>query len=102
GTVIPSEGYALVTDGVSGTEVYDSFDVNQDSLALHVDKGSICGGLSNTNFELINLTDGGGNHVDYIAYYGSDSTSGNNLTLIRVEDQLINDSTIHGTPGAEN
>lgn len=41
---IPSGGYAVITDGGTGTEVYSYFSVS--GISLHVDANSTCGGLS--------------------------------------------------------
>lgn len=52
--------FAIITDGGSGTEVYDMFNVSTSSLALHVFSSSICGGLSNSGdtlfFNFKNIT----------------------------------------------
>jgi hypothetical protein len=48
GMILPAGGYAILTDGGSGTQVYDNFSIPSGTLALHVDGSSICGGLPNT------------------------------------------------------
>lgn len=48
GMVLESGKYAIITDGGTGTEVYSSFSISSDALAIHVDASSLCGGLTNS------------------------------------------------------
>jgi len=96
--ILPSHKYALITDGGSGTQVYQNFNVSNQSLAFHVNAGSLCDyGLSNTNDTIIikNST----HTVETMTYNDSLGADGNGLSL-----QLINGSFCQGfpTPGEDN
>lgn len=98
-TTLPSKSYAIITDGGSGTEVYSTFSINPNAMALHVDASSICGGLSNKG-DLIVLknSDGSPAPADSMSYDGSAANGdGNSL-------QLCGDSWLASisTPGEEN
>lgn len=45
GTIIPSQGYAIITD--STTRVYDNFNISQETIRLYTDDESIGNGLKN-------------------------------------------------------
>jgi hypothetical protein len=51
--IIPSGSYALITDGGTGTDVYNYFNVGS-NIAFHVDANSTCGELSNKTFIFLN------------------------------------------------
>ena len=65
GLILTEGGYAIITDGGSGTEVYSNFDVS--GLALHVDSSSLCGRLSNTGKE-ISLENNQESLIDSVTY----------------------------------
>jgi len=67
GMILSPKQYAIITDGGSGTKVYQYFNISDDALALHVNASSLCGGLSNSG-ETINLTDNLGNLIDSVTY----------------------------------
>ena len=81
GTVLAAGTFAVITDGGSGTEVYGNFNVSQSALALHVDASSLCGGLKNTDNETVTLTDGSGNVVDELLYFGELAAGGKTISL---------------------
>jgi len=74
GLLLETNSYAVITDGGSGTEVYDNFDVS--GFALHVDAASLCGGLTNSG-KTISLEENGG-IVHEVTYY-DDTSSGDSL-----------------------
>jgi hypothetical protein len=51
---IGSNQYAIITDGGSGTEAYNNYNINPNSTAIHVDAASLCSGLSDGG-ELIDI-----------------------------------------------
>ncbi|ODS36918.1 hypothetical protein BEH94_05890 [Candidatus Altiarchaeales archaeon WOR_SM1_SCG] len=100
---IPAGGYAIITDGSSGTDVYGNFNVNLNSFAFHVNSPSICGGLENSG-ETITLN-GNNNLIDSVNYAGYTSyANGNNKTLERINLTGIfaESASFGGTPGFEN
>ena len=46
--------YAIMTDGGTGTETYNNYNINPDSIAMHVNASSLCTGL-NDGGELISM-----------------------------------------------
>ncbi len=100
--LIPPGGYALITDGGSGTEVYDNFTVSETALALHVDAGTICGRLTNDEGKPIELTDSSGALIEIITYDPSIGASGNGKSLERNSTGWFESLTNGGTPGWEN
>ncbi|MEK6910026.1 MAG: lamin tail domain-containing protein, partial [Candidatus Aenigmatarchaeota archaeon] len=108
GTNISSKGFAIITDGGTGTSVYGNFSVNSSALALHTSTSSICGGLSNTG-EAILLNDSSGTSIDLVNYSNSWGANGNNKTLERIDSTAASDTStnwkegnINGTPGSKN
>jgi len=100
GNILEPKSYAIVTDGRSGTDVYDEFNVSVNSMSLHVDASGICKGLSNTNGTLY-LNDSNG-VVDQISYYEAMGADGNNRSLERLNNTLFESLTDNGTPGFRN
>ncbi len=102
--LVPAYGYALVTDGVSGTDVYKNFNVSSNATVFHVSSASLCGGLSNSG-DVITLNRSIGalidsvNYTTYIAY-----ANGNNKTLERINltNAWAESISFGGTPGFEN
>lgn len=88
-------GYAVITDGGSGTEVYDNFSVAA-SAAFHTNSSSMCGGLGNTNDTIVL-----GNSTANVtfAYNSSDGGAGSNRTLCIVANQT---KECTPTPGSAN
>jgi len=66
GMMLPANGYAIITDGTSGSTVLDNFTVDVNALLLHVDAGSMCGGLNNPG-DTVTLT-GTNGVVDNVTY----------------------------------
>ncbi|MDP2672242.1 MAG: lamin tail domain-containing protein [Nanoarchaeota archaeon] len=83
--ILPPEGYAIITDGGSGTEVYSNFIVNGNSLALHTSGSTLCGELVNSG-ETISLKDNSGNTINSITYDSNIGAKddGNSLQLCNV------------------
>ncbi len=105
---ISGKGFAVITDGGTGTSVYGNFSVNSSALALHTNASTICGGLSNTG-EPIYLNDSSGTSIDLITYSNSWGANGNNKTLERIDPTGTSDTstnwkegTVNGTPGSKN
>ncbi|RLI93156.1 MAG: hypothetical protein DRO92_04655 [Candidatus Altiarchaeales archaeon] len=106
GYILKSGKYAVITDGGTGTEVYEKFDVDTNSLALHVNASTLCkDSLSNEVGKPIDLKDSHGSIIDFIIYK-IDLANGNGKTLIRVGDYSeynLSEGTVDGgTPGYEN
>ena len=70
GTIIPENGFAVITD--DSTRVYNNFNVSDDAVRLYVDDSSIgSSGLKNDG-ETIYLYDNNGNLIDIKAYNSTD------------------------------
>ena len=95
--ILEANNYAVISDGGSGTEVYDNFDIDDDALALHVDASTLCGGLSNSG-KTIKL-ENNGNIIDEVTYE-DDAEEGYSLELIN--GNFIQSQDLGGTPGTEN
>src|SRR3989344_4842818 len=65
--ILEPNQYAIITDGGSGTEVYDNFDIDNNSLALHVNAASLCGDLGNKG-DNITIKDSNRNILDFFNY----------------------------------
>ncbi len=108
GMNISGKGFALITDGGSGTDVYHNFDVNSSTSSLHVGSSSLCGGLSNTK-DTVYINDSSGIEVDAVTYENSWGGNGNNRSLERIDPAGNSNSSnnwsegkINGTPGYRN
>lgn len=101
GTIIPAGGFAVVTDGGSGTEVYDNFNVNTSSIALHVDASSMCGGLANTH-DLISLIDGDEDLIDAVSYWREWGAHENHQSLCKIPEETGLWLECTQTPGSTN
>jgi hypothetical protein len=95
GMLLGAGQYAIITDGGSGTQVYDNFSIPSNALALHVDSSSICSGLSNSG-TTVTL---GGSSTNSISYTYNEGANGDGNSL-----QLVNGSWVAATPtpGAQN
>jgi len=82
---LTADSFAIITDGGSGTEVYDKFNVSP-SLSLHTFSSSICGGLSNTE-KTISLNS---KNITYSSELGA---NGDNNSL-----QLFNETWVSAKP----
>ncbi len=100
--IIPPKGYALITDGGSGTEVYDNFNINESAAAMHVDAASICASLTNTDGKPIELKDSSGTLIEIITYDPSIGASGNGKSLERNTTGWFESLADGGTPGWKN
>jgi hypothetical protein len=107
--IISPQEYAIITDGGTGTEVYDNFNVSSNSVALHVSGSSICGGLNNDG-DTVNLSDVAGNMIDSITYSDSWNPKGDGYSLERINPLENSNSSVNwnsskeqgGTPGRKN
>ncbi len=108
GTILLPKQYAIITDGgSSGTKVYQYFNVLNNSLSLHVDASSMCGGLKNTG-ETINITNG--TYTEIVSYNNSagwsEAKDGNSLQRINSSQNLSNNFTnwisFPPSPGRKN
>lgn len=98
GLIIPPGGYAVITDGGTGTEVYTNFEVVEDSIALHVGTASLCGGsLPNSSGKELVLA--GGGFRESIIYQPSWGGNGNGRSVALFEGGW---KEAHSTPGGEN
>lgn len=85
GLVIPPNGYAVLTDGGSGTEVYANFDVVGESTALHVDSSSLCNGsLPNSSDKELVLSSS--EFSESVTYQISLGGNGNGKSLALFDD----------------
>lgn len=66
GTIIPANGFAIITD--DSTRVYNNFNVSDDAVRLYVDDSSIGSSGLNNNGETIYLYDNNGNLIDTKTY----------------------------------
>ena len=82
GMMLQAGQYAIITDGGSGTEVYDNFSIPSNALSLHVDSSSMCGGLSNNGEEIKLLGLSPANSFDYTRYIDKANGDGNSLQKI--------------------
>ncbi|UCD04002.1 MAG: lamin tail domain-containing protein [Candidatus Woesearchaeota archaeon] len=100
------DSFALITDGGSGTEVYDIFNVSNSSLALHISSSSICGGLTNSGKTIFlnskNITydpeigaEGDGNSLQLFngTWISAKPTPGYECIIEPVNDTNQNDTT---------
>ncbi|MFH2027662.1 MAG: lamin tail domain-containing protein, partial [Nanoarchaeota archaeon] len=106
--ILEPDSYAVITDGGSGTDVYDFFDINKSALSLHVGDATMCGssGLSNSGGT---VTLSNGSYSDIIIYDSGWGSDGNDYTLERidpigsnVQDNWVSSINMHGTPGYKN
>ena len=96
-TTIEPNQYAIITDGGSGTEVYDNYGVSQDSIAIHTDGATICGGLNNDE-EIITIYYNN-ELIDAIHYYSEWGANDNGRSLCSIENIW---KECIPTPGSEN
>ena len=96
--ILDVDDYALITDGGSGTFVYSNFSVDNNSIALHVDSSTICGGLDNSGDSIL-LNDSLNNLIENFTYTSSMGANGDNNSL-----QFCNNPWIetNPTPGFQN
>ncbi|DAC72102.1 MAG TPA: hypothetical protein DSN98_06850 [Thermoplasmata archaeon] len=65
-TIIPADGYALITD--KGTTVYETFSVAENAVLLSVDDSTLCGYGLNNQKEKIILMDQAGSMIDAVEW----------------------------------
>jgi len=97
-TTIEPNQYAIITDGGSGTEVYDNYSVSQDSIAIHTEGGSMCNNGLNNDEEIITIYYND-ELIDAIHYYSEWGADDNGRSLCSIENiwrECI------PTPGSEN
>ena len=94
---IPPNSFAIITDGGSGTEAYDNFDIAENSVSLHTSGATICGGLANED-KLIILNNNE-EPEDALHYYSNWGARDNGKTLCKL-DNLWKECT--PTPGYQN
>jgi len=96
--ILNSSSYAIITDGGTGTLVYDNFNASNLSLALHVDVSSLCSGSLSANKTLI-LNQSNGTFADLALINSSIGGDNDNNSL-----QFVNNSWCAGisTPGFAN
>ena len=92
GLILETGAYALVSDGGSGSEVLTNYAFESDVLFVHVDSGSICGGLNNKG-ETIPLND------DLFSYAGGVEPG---FSVEWTEEGFVSSLEEGGTPGREN
>ncbi len=66
-TVLPPGGFALITDGGSGSEVASSFNITNLTFVFHVNSSSICGGLKNDGNN-VTLKSADGSIISFLSY----------------------------------
>jgi hypothetical protein len=82
GLIIQENSYAIITDGNTGTEVYNNFNIPPNTTSLHVNSSSICTGLSNTQ-DIIFLKDQNNTLIDAISYTSDWGANNNGKTLCK-------------------
>ncbi len=110
--VIPSKNYAILTD--HGTEIFDYYNISNQTICLYVDDKSIGNGLGNAGDFLI-LKNSTNSTIDYVEWINNYSNvPGNpiekiseNYTISKIEPKKTNNSEIDyyegiPTPGKEN
>lgn len=95
GLILEAGKYAIITDGGSGTDVYSNFNINENSLALHVEGSTLCGGLSNGGKEIIFTNGELTENVTYSPEMGGE----NNEKSLQFCEEWIEEEP---TPGSEN
>ena len=81
---IPPNSFAIITDGDSGTEAYDNFDITEDSISLHTDRATICGGLANE--DKIVILSYNEEPVDALHYYSNWGAKDNGKSLCKLNN----------------
>ncbi len=94
---LPPAGFAVITDGGSGTLAYNHYNVS--GLALHTNASTLCGGLSNNNetLYLSNTT-----HSASLYYNSSLGGANNNKTLCAYPESNSTLQECTPTPGSQN
>ncbi|MEA3429766.1 MAG: carboxypeptidase regulatory-like domain-containing protein, partial [Nanoarchaeota archaeon] len=107
--IISANSYAVITDGSSGTDVYDNYNVDNGALAFHVDAASLCGGLENGG-ETVELNDSTNTYTTSVTYSDTWGADGNGRTLEKIDSASDDNTAVNwneslvdlGTPGALN
>ena len=94
--VLTPNSYAVITDGGSGTEVFDYNPIFNETKYFHVDASSICGGLSDSGDTII-ISDGLNN---FTSFYNNTALKGYSLELIY--NEFIQSNNFRGTIGLRN
>jgi len=108
--ILEPNQYGVITDGGSGTEVYDNFNVSDSSIALHVNSNSMCSTWLNNDEEVIILKDFNTNVIDSVSYNDSWGANGNGKSLELLNPIFDNNISfnwgeslyVNGTPGEQN
>jgi len=101
--VLEPSKFALITDGSSGTEVYDNFSVDSSALAFHVSGATMCSsGLSDG--EEINITSNTDSHIVNYTQFATlfPDTNDQGKTLIFYKGNFTESAFFNGTPGDGN
>lgn len=97
--LLEPNNYVIITDGGSGTDVYDNFIVENNSIALHIDGSTICDrGLGNDE-DMIIIKDSLENIIDVVHYYSEWGANDNGRSLCKIKN-LWKECT--PTPGSDN
>lgn len=102
--ILQPNHYVIITDGGSGTEVYENFLIDSSVIHLHIDDATMCDsrGLSNSGGSVI-LTNGTSviDHLNYSFY--TNLADNNNKTLEKNREGIWAESLVMGgTPGEIN
>ena len=96
-TEIQPNQLAIITDGKSGTEVYNNFNIDETSISLHPDAATICTGLNNDHDIIIIKND---NEIfDAIHYYSNWGADNNGYSLCLLDEKW---QECTQTPGSSN
>jgi len=98
-TVLGPDNYAIITDGGTGTEVYNNSNISSNVLALHVNTTGICGSSLNNNGDNITLNDNSNNLVDFVFY---EDIASEGKSIEKYEYEWYESLAEGGTPGYEN
>ncbi len=85
-TALPPGGFALITDGGSGSEVASSFNITNLTFVFHVNSSSICGGLKNDGGN-VTLKNADGSVISFLSYNKSFNREG--LSVQVCNDKII-------------
>jgi len=97
GLILEVGKFAIISDGGSGTEAYDNYDVDVNVLSISVDASSLCGGLTNSGKTIILEK----NNQTYQEFTYSDIAK-KGYSLEYINGVFLESRNMGGSPGREN
>lgn len=98
GMSLPANGYAIITDGVTGSTVLDNFTVDVNAMLLHVDAAAMCNKWLDNPGDIVTLT-GNNGVVDNVTYTDIAKV---NYSIERDSTGWLQSLVNGGTPGYVN